>query len=93
VTRQTLDGLRPDGWIPEQRITVEEALRAYTRDAAFASYSELETGTLERGKLADFVMIDRDLTRTAPAELKAARVVMTVVGGRVVYSDAAIGTT
>jgi predicted amidohydrolase YtcJ len=90
VTRRTLDGLRPDGWIPEQRITVEEALRAYTSDAAFASYAEKETGTLERGKLADFVVIDRDLTRVAPAELNAARVVMTVVGGRVVYSDAAL---
>jgi len=87
VTRRTLDGLRPDGWVPEQRITVEEALRAYTRDAAFASYSEQETGTLERGKLADFVMIDRDLTRVGPDELNGARVVMTVVGGQVVYSD------
>jgi len=86
VTRRTLDGLRPDGWIPEQRITVEEALRAYTRDAAFASYSEQETGTLERGKLADFVMIDRDLTRATPDELESARVVMTVIGGRVVYT-------
>jgi predicted amidohydrolase YtcJ len=90
VTRQTLDGLRPGGWVPEQRITVEEALRAYTRDAAFASYSELETGTLERGKLADFAIIDRDLTRVAPAELNAARVMMTVAGGRVVHSDAAL---
>jgi len=90
VTRRTLDGLRPDGWVPEQRITVEEALRAYTRDAAFASYGEGETGTLERGKLADFTIIDRDLTRVAPAEINAARVVMTVVGGRVVHSDAAL---
>jgi predicted amidohydrolase YtcJ len=86
VTRQTLDGLRPDGWVPEQRISVEEALRAYTRDAAFASYSEHETGTLERGKLADFVLIDRDLTRVAPRELNSAHVVMTVAGGRVVHS-------
>jgi predicted amidohydrolase YtcJ len=84
VTRQTLDGLRPGGWVPEQRITVEEALRAYTRDASFASYSELETGTLERGKLADFAIIDRDLTRVAPAELNAARVMMTSAGAGVV---------
>ena len=89
VTRRTLDGKNPGGWIPEQRITVEEALRAYTIDAAFASFSERETGSLESGKLADFVMVDRDLTRTAPEEIANARAVMTVVGGRVVYSDAA----
>jgi predicted amidohydrolase YtcJ len=90
VTRQTLDGRHLGGWVPEQRITVEEALRAYTSDAAFASYSERETGTLERGKLADFAVIDRDLTRVAPGEINAARVLMTVVGGRVVYSDATL---
>ena len=66
MTRRTLDGKNPDGWVPEQKITVEEALRAYTSDAAFASPAKLEAGTLERGKLADFVMIDRDLTRVAP---------------------------
>ena len=92
VTRRTLDGVRPDGWIPEQRNSVEEALRAYTRDAAFASFAEGETGTLERGKLADLVVIDSDLTRTDPANLGKARVVMTVVGGRVVYADAALRT-
>jgi predicted amidohydrolase YtcJ len=90
VTRQTLDGLHPGGWVPEQRITVEEALRAYTRDAAFASYSEREAGTLERGKLADFTVIDRDLTRVAPEGLNAARVSMTVAGGRVVHGDSAL---
>jgi predicted amidohydrolase YtcJ len=90
VTRQTLDGRHPDGWIPAQRISVEEALRAYTCDAAFASFSERETGTLERGKLTDFVMLDRDLTRVSPAEINGARVMMTVVGGRVVHADAAL---
>ena len=50
VTRRTLDGRNPGGWIPEQRITVEEALRAYTHDAAFASFEETEKGTLERGQ-------------------------------------------
>ena len=85
VTRRTLDGQNPRGWIPEQRVTVEQALRAYTRDAAFASFSESETGTIERGKLADFVIIDRDLTRVAPETIADARVLTTVVGGRVVY--------
>ena len=85
VTRRTLDDRNPGGWVPEQRIGVEEALRAYTRDAAWAAFAEGERGTLERGKLADLVIIDRDLTRIAPEEIREARVDMTVVGGRVVF--------
>lgn len=87
VTRRTLDDKNPDGWIPEQRIRVEEALRGYTSDAAFASFEESEKGMLSRGKLADFTIIDRDVTRASPEEIRDARVVMTVVGGRVVYGD------
>jgi hypothetical protein len=86
VTRRTLDGANPGGWYPEQKISVEDALRAYTSGGAYASYDERDKGTLERGKLADFVMIDRDLTRTPPEEIAQARVVMTVVGGRIVHS-------
>jgi predicted amidohydrolase YtcJ len=88
VTRRTLDGNHPGGWIPEQRITVEEALRAYTRDAAYASFEEHDKGTLTAGRLADFVMIDRDITRIAPEEICDARVVRTVVGGREVFATA-----
>ncbi|HXE61687.1 MAG TPA: amidohydrolase [Gemmatimonadaceae bacterium] len=85
VTRRTLDGKHPGGWIPEQKITVEEALRAYTLDAAYASFDEKRKGSLVRGKLADFVIIDRDLTRIPPEQIRDAKVVMTVVGGKVVY--------
>jgi hypothetical protein len=85
VTRRTLDEANPSGWVPAQKITVEEALRAYTRDAAFASYEEDVKGTLTRGKLADLVVIDRDLTRIPPETIRDARVVMTVIGGAVVY--------
>jgi predicted amidohydrolase YtcJ len=87
VTRRTLDGKNPEGWIPEQRISVEEALRAYTRDAAFASFRESDTGSLERGKFADFVILDRDLTRIASETIADARVLTTVVGGRVVFVE------
>jgi predicted amidohydrolase YtcJ len=66
---------------------VEEALRAYTSDAAYASFAETDTGTLASGMLADFVMLDRDLTRIAPETIRDASVVMTVVGGRVVHSS------
>jgi predicted amidohydrolase YtcJ len=86
VTRRTLDGAHPDGWVPEERISVEEALRGYTGDAAFASFEEGLKGRLARGMLADFAVIDRDITRIPPAEIVEARVVMTVVGGRVVYA-------
>ncbi|MEP7065310.1 MAG: amidohydrolase [Gemmatimonadota bacterium] len=85
VTRETLDGKHPGGWIPEQKITVEDALRAYTSGSAYASFEENIKGTLEPNKLADFVLIDRDLTRTPPAQIRDARIMMTVVGGRTVY--------
>ena len=85
VTRRTLDDKNPGGWIPEQKITVEEALRAYTIEAAFASFDERIKGSLERGKLADIVVLDRDITRVAPETIRDAKVVSTIVGGRIVY--------
>jgi predicted amidohydrolase YtcJ len=88
VTRRTLDDKNPDGWVPEQKITVEDALRAYTNGSAYASFVDKQQGSLERGKLADFVMIDRDLTRIAPEQIRDAKVVMTVVGGAVVFEKA-----
>jgi predicted amidohydrolase YtcJ len=85
VTRRTLDDRNPGGWVPEQKITVEEALRAYTIGSARASFDENRKGSLIRGKLADLVLIDRDLTKIAPESIRDARITMTVVGGRVVY--------
>jgi predicted amidohydrolase YtcJ len=86
VTRETLDGANPDGWVPEQRITVAEALAAYTRDAAFAGFEEDRVGTLEPGKLADIAIIDLDLLRVRPERIRHARVTHTVIGGRVVHA-------
>jgi predicted amidohydrolase YtcJ len=85
VTRRTLDDRHPGGWVPEQKITVEDALRAYTAGGAYASFEEKDKGSIERGKLADLTLIDRDLTRIAPETIRDARVTMTVVGGRVVF--------
>ena len=85
VTRRTLDDRNPGGWVPEQRITVEQAVRAYTGEGAYASFEEGEKGRLERGMLADFVLIDRDIFRVAPETIRDARVQLTVVGGRVVF--------
>jgi predicted amidohydrolase YtcJ len=87
VTRRTLDGAHPDGWHPAQRIGVEDALRAYTTGAAYASFEERDKGALTRGMLADFVILDRDITRVAPETIRDARVMATVVGGRIVHSS------
>jgi len=85
VTRRTLDDRNPGGWVPEQRVGVEDALRAYTSAGAFASFEEGEKGTLEPGRLADLVLIDQDLTRVAPETLRDAKVMLTVVGGQVIF--------
>ena len=86
VTRRTLDEEHPGGWVPEQKITVEEALRAYTVEGAYASFEEDRKGMLKSGMLADMVLIDRDLTRIAPETIRDAVVLQTIVGGRVVFS-------
>jgi predicted amidohydrolase YtcJ len=85
VTRRTLDDANPGGWVPEQKITVDEALRAYTRGAAHAGFAEMTSGVLASGMLADFVLLDRDLTRIDPAAIREAQVRLTVVGGRIVH--------
>jgi hypothetical protein len=85
VTRRTLDDRHPGGWVPEQRITVEQALRAYTTGSAYAGYQEREVGMLRAGMLADLVLVDRDLTRVEASTIRDARVVLTMVGGRVVF--------
>ncbi|HTY42620.1 MAG TPA: amidohydrolase [Thermoanaerobaculia bacterium] len=85
VTRRTLDGRNPGGWVPSQRITVEEALRAYTVSAAYAGFEEKSKGSLEPGKLADFVVLSADPFRVKPEEIEKIEVDATVVGGRTVY--------
>jgi len=85
VTRRTLDGKNTTGWVPQQKITVEEAVRAYTANAAYASFDESRKGILSKGWLADFVMLDRNIFEIPPEEIGAVRVRMTVVGGRPVF--------
>ena len=87
VTRQTLDGKHPNGWLPEQKITLDEALRAYTFGSAYAEFAEKVKGTLVPGKLADLVMLDRDIYKIDPAQIDQARVILTVLDGRVVFED------
>ena len=85
VTRRTLDDRSPGGWVPAQKITVQEALKAYTRGSAFAEFEEANRGTLDVGMLADFAILDRDITTIDPAQLRTVRVMRTVVGGRTVF--------
>lgn len=86
VTRRTLDGKNPNGWVPEQKITVGEALRAYTEGNAYATFNEGKWGTLALGYYADLVVVDRNLFTVPPDSLDRAKVSYTVVGGNVVYS-------
>lgn len=85
VTRRTLDGKNPNGWVPEQKITVEEALRAYTGGNAYAVFAERSRGKLAPGYLADLVLLDQDLTAIPPEAIERVGVRATVVGGKVVY--------
>lgn len=85
VTRRTIDDANDDGWVPQEKISVEEALTAYTINAAFASFEEHIKGSLKAGKLADFVILDQDLTKINPVLIKDVKVLNTYVGGKQVY--------
>jgi predicted amidohydrolase YtcJ len=86
VTRATTDGKYPGGWIPEQKITLAEAIEAYTLGSAYAEFTDIQKGSLTAGKLADVVILDADLFSIPPEKIKDAKVVTTIVGGRTVYS-------
>ena len=85
VTRRTLDDKNPGGWVPEQKISVEETVRAFTWGSAYAEFQENWKGTLEPGKLADFVILSDDIFTIDPAKIRDLTVLKTVVDGRVVY--------
>ncbi len=86
LTRQVLDGSKPDGWVPEEKITLEEALIGYTLNGAYASFDEDLKGSLEEGKLADFIILDTDLFTIDPMDIKSVSVINTYVGGVEVFS-------
>jgi len=87
VTRRTIDGKNPKGWIPEQKISVEETVRAYTVGSAYAEFQENVKGTITAGKLADLVLLSRDIFKIDPKEIENVKVVMTIVDGRAVYEE------
>ncbi len=86
VTRQTVKDEPPGGWTPAERLSRDEALRAFTLDAAYAAHAERDLGSIEAGKLADFVVLSRDIMRALPVDILRTTVVRTIVAGRTVYS-------
>jgi hypothetical protein len=88
VTRATLDDKNPQGWIPEQKITLAEAVEAYTMGSAYAEFQENEKGSITTGKLADLVILSDDIFAIAPAAIRNVKVDATIVGGRIVYQRA-----
>lgn len=96
VTRQTLNGEPKDGWFPDQRLTIEEAIEAYTKDPAWASFEETTKGTLTPGKLADMAVFDTNLVdagKSNPAAILKTKVLYTIVGGKVVYEGKVSATS
>ncbi len=87
VTRATLDGKNPNGWVPEQKITVAETVEAYTMGSAYAEFQEKEKGSITPGKLADIVILSDDIFRIDPVKIKDVKVKTTIVGGKIVWGD------
>jgi len=85
VTRATLDGKNPNGWFPMQRLTVAEALEAYTMGSAYAEFQDKEKGSITPGKLADFVIVSEDIFKIDPIKIRDVKVLETIVGGKLVW--------
>ena len=88
VNRTTRDGRPPGGWLPEQRLPLSQALAAYTWGSAYAAFGEGWRGTLEEGKVADLVVLDRDLLAEGGSAILGTEVRLTVAGGRIVHRTA-----
>jgi predicted amidohydrolase YtcJ len=91
VTRRTLDNKNPEGWVPEEKITVEQALRAYTAGNAYGVFAESRRGKLAPGYLADMVLLDRNLIAIPPPTINQAQVRATIIGGKVVFERDSAG--
>ncbi len=87
VTRRTTDGANPNGWFPEQKITVKEAIEAYTINCAYAVFEENEKGSIAAGKMADLVVLTEDILSIDPVKIETVGVGMTVVGGKIVHTQ------
>lgn len=86
VTRQTVTGKPAEGWFPDERISIADAIKAYTYNTAYANFEETTKGSIEVGKLADLTVLSKNLLKISPSEYLTTDVVYTIVGGKVVYS-------
>jgi predicted amidohydrolase YtcJ len=89
VTRATLDDKNPDGWFPEQKLTVAEAVEAYTMGSAYAEFQEKEKGSITPGKLADMVLLSDDIFSITPVKIRDTKILKTIVGGKTVWDASA----
>src|SRR5437868_830970 len=87
VTRATLDGKNPNGWFPEQKLTVAEAVEAYTMGSAFAEFQDKEKGSITPGKLADMVLLSDDIFSIDPGKIRDVKIVKTIVGGKIIWES------
>jgi predicted amidohydrolase YtcJ len=87
ITRQDPKGYPANGWMPDQRMTRDETLKSFTIDAAYAAYQEKELGSLTPGKLADLVVLSKDVMQVPPRDILTTKVITTIVGGRIVYEQ------
>jgi len=86
VTRETIDGKNPQGWLPDQKTTVEQALRCYTVNNAFAGFQDGQYGRIATGYVADITVLDQDVRAVAPDHIRDVRVLRTIVGGETKFS-------
>ena len=86
VTMKKLNGAPEGGWLPDEKMSVDEAVKLFTKYAAYASYSENENGTIEIGKNADFVVLEKDIYEIEPDDIKSTKVDMTIFEGNIVYN-------
>jgi predicted amidohydrolase YtcJ len=91
VTRQTRQGKPEGGWLPQERVSLEQAIKGYTLGAAYAGHREKDEGSIESGKLADLIMLKQDLFKAKPSDIADTEVLMTMVGGKIVYEPSAAG--
>jgi predicted amidohydrolase YtcJ len=89
VTRATLDGKNPNGWFPEQKLTVTDTVEAYTMGSAYAEFQDKEKGSITPGKLADMVLLSEDIFTIKPEEIRNVRALQTYVGGKLVWDATA----
>jgi predicted amidohydrolase YtcJ len=86
VTRRTIDGKNPNGWMPQERVTVEQAVRAYTFNAAYAEGEEKIKGVIQAGQLADLIVLSRNVFEIDPTLIENVKVDLTFLGGQIIYN-------